>query len=198
MPARMLPMLTTTLAAVRAPQRVAARAAGGLPSWRTRPVPVPVNLNLTSPTFSDGFPIPTDFTGDGANFSPPLRWDDPPERTQSFALICDDPDAPRGTFTHWVLFNLPADTRELAPDVRPDFTLSNGARHGLNDFGRVGYGGPAPPPGTAHRYFFKLYALDGMLALPAGATRAQLLDAMRGRQLAEGRLIGVYGREKKG
>jgi Raf kinase inhibitor-like YbhB/YbcL family protein len=158
---------------------------------------VPVSLNLQSPAFTDGFPIPVDYTGDGANVSPPLRWADPPAGTQSFALIVDDPDAPRGTFTHWVLFNLPAGARELAPDVRPDFTLPDGTRQGLNDFGRVGYGGPAPPPGPAHRYFFKLYALDGMLALPAGATKAQMLDAMRGRQLAEGRLVGAYGREPK-
>jgi Raf kinase inhibitor-like YbhB/YbcL family protein len=158
---------------------------------------IPVTLNLHSPAFTDGFPIPVDHSADGANVSPPLRWADPPAGTQSFALVCDDPDAPRGTFTHWVLFNLPADTRELAPDVRPEFTLPNGTRQGLNDFGRVGYGGPSPPPGPAHRYFFKLYALDGMLALPAGATKAQLLDAMRGRQLAEGRLVGTYGREPK-
>ena len=159
---------------------------------------VPVSLNLKSSAFSDGFPIPVDYTGDGANASPPLAWSDPPAGTQSFALVCDDPDAPHGTFTHWVLYNLPAAARELSPDVRPDFTLSNGARQGMNDFGRIGYGGPAPPPGPAHRYFFKLYALDGVLGLAPGATKQQLLDAMQGRQLAEGRLVGAYGRQKKG
>jgi Raf kinase inhibitor-like YbhB/YbcL family protein len=160
-------------------------------------VSVPVSLNLSSSSFSEGFAIPVDYTGDGANVSPPLTWSDPPPGTVCFALVCDDPDAPRGTFTHWVLYNLPADTRELAPDVHPDFTLNSGARQGLNDFGRIGYGGPAPPPGPAHRYFFKLYALDGTLGLAPGATKAQLVEAMKGRQLAEGRLVGVYGREKK-
>src|SRR5205085_1241987 len=87
---------------------------------------------------------------------------------QSFALVCDDPDAPHGTFTHWVLYNLPAAARELPPDVRPEFTLRDGARQGLNDSGRIGYSGPAPPPGPAHRYFFKLYALDGVLRPAAG------------------------------
>lgn len=158
---------------------------------------VPVSLNLRSAAFSDGFPIPAEYTGDGANGSPPLAWADPPGGTQSFALVCDDPDAPHGTFVHWVLYNLPADARELPPDVRPDFTLPNGARQGINDFGRIGYGGPAPPPGPAHRYFFKLYALDGVLALSPGATKQQLLDAMQGRQLAEGRLVGAYGRKHK-
>ena len=105
--------------------------------------------------------------------------------------------APRGTFTHWVLFNLPPDVRDLPPGISPDFTLANGARQGLNDFGQVGYGGPAPPPGPAHRYFFKLYALDSVLGLAPGATKQQLLDAMQGRQLAEGRLVGAYGRQKK-
>jgi Raf kinase inhibitor-like YbhB/YbcL family protein len=156
-----------------------------------------VTLKLESTAFTDGLPIPADYTADGANISPPLRWDDPPNGTQSLALICDDPDAPRGTFTHWVLFNMPADTRDLPADIRPEFTLPGGARQGLNDFGRVGYDGPAPPPGPAHRYFFKLYALGGMLALPAGATKAQVLDAMHGRQLAEVRLVGVYGRERR-
>jgi Raf kinase inhibitor-like YbhB/YbcL family protein len=161
-------------------------------------VSVPVTLGLQSPAFSDGFLIPVEYTADGANVSPPLRWADPPEGTRSFALVCDDPDAPRGTWVHWVIYNIPADARELPPDVRPEFTLPNGARQGMNDFGRIGYGGPSPPPGPAHRYFFKLYALDAPLGLAPGATKEQLLEAMRGRQLAEGRLIGVYGRQPKG
>lgn len=156
-----------------------------------------ITLNLQCPVFSDGFQVPKDYTADGANDSPPLQWDDPPEGTQSFALVCDDPDAPRGTFVHWVLYNLPADTRELPPRIPPDRTLSNGSRQGTNDFGRIGYGGPSPPPGPAHRYHFKLYALNAPVALEAGATKEQLLAAMRDHQLAEGRLIGVYGREKQ-
>jgi Raf kinase inhibitor-like YbhB/YbcL family protein len=157
-----------------------------------------LDLDVESPVFSPGFPIPRDYTADGTNTSPPLRWSDPPEGTASFALICDDPDAPRGTFTHWVLFNLPRDLRELPPGIPPNPDLSSGARQGTNDFGHIGYGGPAPPPGPPHRYFFKLYALDVRLGAPAGATRDQVLQAMRNHQLAEGRLFGVYGREKKG
>jgi Raf kinase inhibitor-like YbhB/YbcL family protein len=159
---------------------------------------VPITLSLQSPAFSDGFQIPVDYTADGTNASPPLRWADPPEGTKAFALVCDDPDAPRGTFTHWVLFNLAADVRDLPPGVPPDLTLPTGARQGTNDFGRVGYGGPSPPRGPAHRYFFKLYALDSMLGLDPGATKAELLAAMRAHQLAEGRLIGVYGRPPNG
>jgi Raf kinase inhibitor-like YbhB/YbcL family protein len=154
----------------------------------------PLTLTVQSPAFSDGFAIPKDYTADGANASPPLRWSDPPEGTKSFALVCDDPDAPRRTFVHWVLYNLPAGARELPPGVPPDGTLAGGGRQGTNGFGRIGYGGPSPPPGPAHRYHFKLYALDAPLALDAGATKEQLLAAMRGRQLAEGRLTGVYGR----
>jgi len=153
-----------------------------------------LSLNLQSPAFSEGFAIHRDHTADGANASPPLTWNDPPEGTKSFALICDDPDAPRGTFVHWVLFNLPADTRELAPNIPPVPDLPGGARQGTNGFGRVGYGGPSPPPGPAHRYFFKLYALDVKLGVDAGATKDQVLEAMRDHHLAEGRLFGVYGR----
>jgi Raf kinase inhibitor-like YbhB/YbcL family protein len=154
-----------------------------------------LTLKLHSPIFSEGFPIPPDYTADGQNTSPPLSWNDPPEGTKSFALICDDPDAPRGTFTHWLLYNLPADARELPPNLAATPDLPDAARQGTNDFGRIGYGGPAPPPGKPHRYFFKLYALDVKLGVPSGATRAQLLEAMRGHQLAEGRLFGVYGRQ---
>jgi Raf kinase inhibitor-like YbhB/YbcL family protein len=157
-----------------------------------------LGLDVESPAFSAGFPIPRDCTADGSNASPPLRWSDPPEGTASFALVCEDPDAPRGTFTHWVLFNLPPGARELLPGVPPDPDLTSGARQGTNDFGRLGYAGPSPPPGAPHRYFFKVYALDARLGLPAGATRDQVLGAMRGHHLAEGRLFGVYGREKKG
>jgi len=155
-----------------------------------------LEIDLTSPEFSEGFPIPADYTADGRNASPPLRWGDPPGGTVSLALVCEDPDAPRGTFTHWVLFNLPPDTRELPPEVPPVPDLPNGARQGTNDFGRVGYGGPAPPPGKPHRYHFRLYALGARLGLDAGATHHQLLEAMRDHKLAEGRLMGVYGREK--
>jgi Raf kinase inhibitor-like YbhB/YbcL family protein len=154
-----------------------------------------VKIDLSSPAFAEGATIPTQFTGDGADKSPPLRWGDPPQGTKAFALVCEDPDAPRGTWVHWVLFNLPADARSLDEGVPATETLANGARQGKNDFKDLGYGGPAPPKGPPHRYYFKLYALDTPLDLPAGSTRNQLLAALRGHVLAEGQLMGRYGRK---
>ena len=153
-----------------------------------------MSIELSSTAFQPGATIPKQFTGDGANQSPPLRWSEPPSGTKSLALICDDPDAPRGTWVHWVVFNLPAQTRELEEGVPTTGTLGNGAKQGKNDFGNVGYGGPAPPKGNPHRYFFTLYALDVVVDLPPGATKANLLDAMKGHILAEGQLMGTYGR----
>jgi Raf kinase inhibitor-like YbhB/YbcL family protein len=153
-----------------------------------------MSIELTSKAFQAGETIPKPYTGDGADRSPPLAWSEPPAGTRSLALICEDPDAPRGIWVHWVLFNLPASTRELEEGVPTTDTLSNGAKQGKTDFGTIGYGGPAPPRGKPHRYFFKLYALDGTVDLSAGATRAQLLDAMKGHILAEGQLMGTYGR----
>ena len=153
-----------------------------------------MTMEITSTAFESGATIPRQYTGDGEDQSPPLRWSEPPKETRSLALICDDPDAPRGTWVHWVLFNLPAGTRELKQGQPTSQTLDNGARQGTNDFGALGYGGPAPPKGKPHRYFFKLYALSSTLDLPAGATKAQLLDAMKGHILAEGQLVGKYGR----
>jgi Raf kinase inhibitor-like YbhB/YbcL family protein len=147
-----------------------------------------MTLQVTSTAFREGETIPKKFTGDGPDVSPPLAWSAPPAGTISFALICDDPDAPRGTWVHWVLFN-------LAPDLRglDEGTAANGVQ-GVTDFGQAGYGGPAPPPGKPHRYFFKLYALDTMITLPAGSTKAQVVKAMQGHILAEGQLMGTYGR----
>jgi Raf kinase inhibitor-like YbhB/YbcL family protein len=153
-----------------------------------------MSLSLTSTAFQPGAAIPKPHTGDGADRSPPLRWSEPPPGTSSLALICDDPDAPRGTWVHWVLFNLPAQSRELEEGVPTAGLLGNGAKQGTNDFGKVGYGGPAPPGGNPHRYFFKLYALDTVLDLPAGSSRAQLENAMKGHVLAEGQLMGTYQR----
>jgi Raf kinase inhibitor-like YbhB/YbcL family protein len=154
----------------------------------------PMSLELTSTAFQQGETIPKQYTGDGVDQSPPLRWSEPPTGTKSIALICDDPDAPRGTWVHWVLFNLPPQTRQLEESVPTTATLGNGAKQGKNDFGNIGYGGPAPPKGKAHRYFFKLYALDIVLDLPTGATKAQLEAAMKGHILAEGQLMGTYKR----
>ncbi len=153
-----------------------------------------MSLELTSKAFQPGGTIPKPYTGDGADHSPPLGWSEPPAGTKSLALICDDPDAPRGTWVHWVLFNLPPETRELGEGVPATETLDSGAKQGTNDFGNVGYGGPAPPRGKPHRYFFNLYALDGTVDLPAGATKAKLVVAMKGHILAQGQLTGTYGR----
>jgi Raf kinase inhibitor-like YbhB/YbcL family protein len=153
-----------------------------------------VSIQLSSPAFREGETIPKQYTGDGEDTSPPLRWPEPPQGASSFTVVCDDPDAPRGTWTHWLLFNLPPDRRELDPGLPAAETLPGGAKQGKNDFGNLGYGGPAPPRGKPHRYFFHMYALDTTLDLPAGAGRKQLLDAMKGHVLAEGQLMGLYGR----
>jgi len=153
-----------------------------------------MSIELTCSAFQTGTTIPKQYTGDGGDKSPPLRWSEPPQGTQSLALICDDPDAPRGTWVHWVLFNLPAQTRELDEGLPTTGTLSNGAKQGKNDFGKIGYGGPAPPKGKPHGYFFKLYSLDKAVELAPGATKAQLVKAIKGHILAEGQLVGKYGR----
>ena len=150
-------------------------------------------FELTSSAFAPGEPIPRKYTCDGEDISPPLRWGDPPQDTQSFALIADDPDAPMGTFVHWVLYNLLAEARALLEAVPTDAELPDGSRHGQNSWQRLGYGGPCPPSGT-HRYFFKLYALDTVLDLAAGASKEQLLQAMEGHILAQAELMGVYTR----
>ncbi|MHC4706923.1 MAG: YbhB/YbcL family Raf kinase inhibitor-like protein [Planctomycetota bacterium] len=152
-----------------------------------------MEIKITSPAFEEGGLIPARYTADGADISPPLQWEAVPEGTRSIALISDDPDAPVGTWVHWVLYNLPADTRDLTENVPPDKTLPNGARQGTSDFGRIGYGGPAPPSGT-HRYFFKIYALDVQIDLPPGARKPDLLKAMEGHILAQGQLMGRYKR----
>jgi Raf kinase inhibitor-like YbhB/YbcL family protein len=137
--------------------------------------------------------IPKEHTCDGSDISPPLSWSGVPEGTKSLALICDDPDAPVGTWVHWVLFNVPPTANELPRNIPPDKTMDNGARHGINDFRKYGYGGPCPPGGT-HRYYFKIYALDSELAKKPGLTKAELFKAMAGRILAEGKLMGTYKR----
>ncbi len=151
-------------------------------------------MELTSTAFREGESIPRQYTGDGRNVSPPLRWRDLPAGVRSLALVCEDPDAPRGTFTHWVAYNLPAESGGLSEGVPAEPTLPDGMLQGTNDFGRVGYGGPAPPPGKPHRYFFKLFALDGPLDLQPGATRPQLLAAVKGHVLGEAQLMGTYSR----
>jgi len=143
--------------------------------------------------FAAGEPIPRKYTCDGDDISPPLRWNNAPKNTRTFALIADDPDAPIGTWVHWVLYNLAGETHALPEAIPPDADLPDGSRHGKNSWGRLGYGGPCPPGGT-HRYFFKLYALDTMLDLAPGASKEQLLQAMEGRILAQAELMGLYTR----
>ncbi len=151
-------------------------------------------FELTSTAFANGDPIPMKYTCDDQDISPPLQWKDPPEGTRSFALICDDPDAPVGTWVHWVLYNLPGSTRGLPEAVPPDSDFTDGGRHGQNSWGRPAYGGPCPPGGT-HRYFFKLYALDADLHLATGASKEELLQAMEGRILATAEAMGTYTRK---
>jgi Raf kinase inhibitor-like YbhB/YbcL family protein len=156
-----------------------------------------VNIQIASDAFQQGEAIPTKHTCDGEDLSPRLRWSDIPPNTKSLALICEDPDAPSGLFTHWVLFNLPPMVTELPEDVSAQERLANGAIQGRNDFKRIGYGGPCPPPQDgAHRYFFRLYALDTELQLPAGARREDLVLAMDGHVLAMGQLMGTYRRKQ--
>ena len=151
-----------------------------------------MRMELTSSAFQEGQTIPKDYTGFGKDTSPPLQWSEPPEGTKSLALICDDPDASK-TFVHWVIFDLPAGTRKLPEGIPPRDEISGGGKQGTNDFRKLGYGGPCPPGGT-HRYFFKLYALDTEVKLAAGATKADLENAMKGHVLAEGALMGKYSR----
>ena len=151
-------------------------------------------LELKTAAFPPGGAIPKQFTCDGADVSPALSWTEPPPRTQSFVLIVDDPDAPAGTWVHWVVYNLPASARQIPEHAQSDDMVQGGGLHGVNDFHRTGYGGPCPPPGKPHRYFFRLYALDIELAVKPEASRKDVDQAMRGHVLAHAELMGTYGR----
>jgi Raf kinase inhibitor-like YbhB/YbcL family protein len=156
-----------------------------------------VNILITSDAFLEGEAIPTKYTCDGDELSPDLRWSDIPPNTRSLALICEDPDAPSGTFTHWILFDLPPTVTELPEGVSTAERLTNGAVQGQNDFKRIGYGGPCPPPNDSeHRYYFRIYALDTELQLQAGARREDVIPAMVGHALATGHLMGTYKRKQ--
>jgi len=154
-----------------------------------------MEITIKSSAFTEGAMIPVKYTCDGNNVSPPLQWSDPPEGTKSFALISDDPDAPIGTWVHWVMFNIPPTVRELQENVPSSQVLPNGAIQGITDFGSAGYGGPCPPSGT-HRYFFKIYALDCTLDLGSGAKKKQVVEAMKNHILAQGQLMGKYKRQR--
>ena len=154
-------------------------------------------MKISSNAFSHGGGITSKYTCDGNNFSPPLSIDNVIKGTKSLALIVDDPDAPGGVFVHWVIWNIPPERTSIPERVPTSETVDSlgGARQGVNDFGRLGYGGPCPPPGPAHRYFFKLYALDRELGLRAKASKAELESAMKGHILAEATLMGIYKRQ---
>lgn len=153
-----------------------------------------MTFELTSSAFGAGQNIPVQFTCDGEHVSPPLAWSGAPQQTAMFALIVDDPDAPHGTFTHWVLFNIPGNVDHLDRHVPQMQRLANGAVQGSNDFGSPGFGAPCPPRGKAHHYRFTLYALDVTLHLQAGVSRQQVLGVMQGHILDQAQLIGTYQR----
>jgi Raf kinase inhibitor-like YbhB/YbcL family protein len=153
-----------------------------------------MSFALKSTAFAHEGEIPRRYTCDGTDLSPALSWVGVLAGTQSLALIADDPDAPEGTWTHWTLWNVSAKATVLPEGIPQVETLDNGARQGRNDFKRVGYGGPCPPPGKPHRYFFRLYALDTRLDLKAGASRNELDSAMKGRVLSQTELMGTYRR----
>jgi len=151
-------------------------------------------FELRSSSFSASDAIPRKFTCDGVDVSPGLDWGGAPPGTKSLCLIMDDPDAPAGTWVHWVLYDLPGAADKLAENVPKERETAGGARQGRNDFGRIGYGGPCPPPGAPHRYFLRLYALDAKTGLKPGATRAELDRAMKGHILGQAELMGRYKR----
>jgi Raf kinase inhibitor-like YbhB/YbcL family protein len=166
------------------------------------PVPIPpkgasppMAMTISSAAFREGESIPQQFTCDGEDASPPLSWSGVPQAARSLAVICDDPDAPAGTWVHWVLWNLPPSTPSLPGGVPNEGTLPGGIQQGKNSWPLTGYNGPCPPPGKAHRYFFKLYALDSEMTLPDGSGKAALEKAMQDHILAQAQLMGTYGRK---
>jgi hypothetical protein len=177
----------------------AARLAGWVTASGAESIPTngaAMKIQITSTAFAEGQPIPGRHAFNNQNLSPALSWLGVPPAAKSLALICDDPDAPAGVWVHWVLYDLPPATTNLAEGLAQTPELPGGAKQGTNDYKRLGYGGPCPPPGKAHRYFFKLYALDAKPALPPGLTKNELLKAMEGHVLAEGQLMGTYQRTK--
>ncbi len=152
-----------------------------------------MSLTISSAAFASGQSIPAKYSCVGREVSPPLTWSGAPANTKSFALIVDDPDAPGGTWVHWVMYNIPAAASDLPEAVQPGGQLSDGSLQGKNSYGNLGYNGPCPPSGT-HRYFFKLYALDAMLNLSAGTSKQQLISAMQGHILAQGEWMGTFSK----
>ncbi len=154
-----------------------------------------MGITVTSTAFSAGTPIPVKYTGQGEDISPDLSWRNVPEGVASFALICDDPDAPRGTWVHWTIWNIPPTSTGLPEGFSANVATADGVIQGVTSSGKPGYHGPMPPAGNAHHYYFRVYALDTMLSLPASADRAQLDAAMKGHVLSRGELMGTYQRK---
>ncbi|MEW5772711.1 MAG: YbhB/YbcL family Raf kinase inhibitor-like protein [Thermodesulfobacteriota bacterium] len=150
-------------------------------------------MKLSTTAFTPGGRIPLQYTCDSSDFSPDLEWEDAPQGVESFALIMDDPDAPKGTWVHWLVYNIPAPAFRLAAKIPREAEHASGLKQGANSWGRIGYGGPCPPSGV-HRYFFRLYALDTVLDLPGGASRDEVEAAMAGRVLDQAELMGTYSR----
>jgi Raf kinase inhibitor-like YbhB/YbcL family protein len=186
-PARSAPARLIRLLAAGAALLAASAAARG-----AMPAPSEPTFTLDCPAFRDGRPLPSKFTCAGANVSPALQWNGAPEGTRSFALVCDDPDAPGGGWVHWVLYAIRATAHALPEQIAPTETLPDGSRQGLNSFRKIGYGGPCPPAGERHRYVFTLYALDTFPDLAPQATKRVLLAAIKGHLLAEARLTGLF------
>ncbi|MCM8783734.1 MAG: YbhB/YbcL family Raf kinase inhibitor-like protein [Candidatus Omnitrophica bacterium] len=151
-------------------------------------------IEITSSSFESNEFIPPKFTCQGENISPHLAWKYFPEETESFVIICDDPDAPFKTWVHWVIYDIPKETNKLDAGIPPKEILDFGAKQGINDFGNIGYGGPCPPPGKPHRYFFKIFALKKRLNLPPGLDKESVLKAMEGNIIEEAELVGKYKR----
>lgn len=151
-------------------------------------------LEIGSSAFTSGGKITAQYACDSNDISPELLWKNAPSGTKSFVLICDDPDAPVGIWTHWVVFNIPFDSKRLIEDISKTGTLKDGTIQGVNDFGKNGYGGPCPPPGKVHRYFFKLYALDTKLSLGENSKQADVLKAAKGHILATAEVFATYSR----
>jgi Raf kinase inhibitor-like YbhB/YbcL family protein len=184
-------MLTAALYAGPAQARAAAAHGGNAPRASRQGAG---QMQVSTKSFSAGGDIPKRYTCDGADISPQLSWSEAPAGTRSLVLIADDPDAPRGTWTHWVVYDLPPGTRELAEGAGKGDQLPGGGSQGRNDFGKTGYNGPCPPPGKPHRYFFRIFTLDKMLGLKPGASRKELEAAMQGHVLGQGEVMGRYGR----
>ncbi len=153
-----------------------------------------MSFELTSPAFTSGAAIPRQYTCEGTDESPELKWGQPPQGTLAFAVVMHDPDAPVGDWVHWVAWNIPATSHGMATNFPRQEQFADGTRQGRNDFHKIGYNGPCPPPGKTHRYFFRLYAVDKSLELAAGASRFQLDSAMKGHTLAEAEYMGSYRR----